>query len=144
MVLSILLSCILIGLGSIHFYWAFGGKFGFARTLPTKITGEKVLNPKKIDCLIVAFVLTLFGVFYAIESGLIVFKLSEWIISYVSWIIPIIFILRAIGEFKFVGFFKSVKETNFGKSDTKIYTPLCLIIGILGITITLLKFYHAH
>ncbi|MBN8642817.1 MAG: DUF3995 domain-containing protein [Flavobacteriales bacterium] len=139
MILSIVLSSIFIGLGCIHFYWALGGKFGFSETLPTKTNGQQVLNPKRSDCLIVGLVLVLFGVFYLIKSRLITFELTAWMIQYASWIIPIIFIFRAIGEFKYVGFFKSIKGTHFSKMDTKIYSPLCLLMGILGITIHLFK-----
>tara|TARA_R110002049_G_scaffold273961_2_gene451889 strand:- start:226 stop:645 length:420 start_codon:yes stop_codon:yes gene_type:complete len=139
MILSILLSTILIGLGLIHFNWVVGGTFGFSESLPTKESGERVLNPKKIDSAIVGIGLTVFGIFYIFKSGLIAYNLPEWIMNYGGWIIPIIFLLRAIGEFKYVGFFKSVKKTNFGKLDTKFFSPLCLLIGILGIIIQLIK-----
>lgn len=139
MILSIVLSIILIGLGLIHFNWVFGGEFGFSESLPTKESGERVLNPKKIDSAIVGVGLTVFGIFYVLQSGLINYNLPEWITKYGSWIIPIIFLLRAIGEFKYVGFFKSVKKTDFGKLDTKFFSPLCLIIGILGMIIQLMK-----
>lgn len=139
MILSILLSLILIGLGMIHFNWVIGGKFGFVESLPTKENGERILNPKKIDSAIVGIGLTAFGFFYLLKSGLIEFNLPESIMKYGSWIIPIIFLLRAIGEFKYVGFFKSVKKTDFGKLDTKLFSPLCLIIGLFGIVIQLMK-----
>ncbi|SHF27179.1 Protein of unknown function [Arenibacter palladensis] len=139
MYLSILLGIILIGLGLIHFNWVIGGKFGFSESLPTKESGERVLNPKKIDSAIVGIGLTIFGIFYVLKSGLIEYSLPAWIIKYGSWIIPIIFLLRAIGEFRYVGFFKSIKKTEFGKLDTKLFSPLCLAIGILGIIIHLVK-----
>ena len=139
MVLSILLSLILIGLGIVHFNWVIGGKFGFVESLPTKENGERILNPKKIDSAIVGIGLTAFGIFYILKSGVIEYNTPEWIMRYGSWIIPVICILRAIGEFKYVGFFKSVKKTDFGKLDTKLFSPLCLIIGISGILIELMK-----
>lgn len=139
MFLSILLGIILIGLGLIHFNWVIGGKFGFSESLPTKESGERVLNPKKIDSAIVGIELTIFGIFYVLKSGLIEYSLPAWIIKYGSWIIPIIFLLRAIGEFRYVGFFKSIKKTEFGKLDTKLFSPLCLAIGILGIIIHIVK-----
>ena len=123
----------------IHLNWVIGGKFGYVESLPTKENGERVLNPKKIDSAIIGIGLIAFGIFYMIESGLIEYNLPEWIIKYGSWIIPIIFLLRAVGEFKYVGFFKSVRKTEFGKLDTKLFSPLCLIIGILGIIIQLIK-----
>jgi len=134
-----LLSIILIGLGLIHFNWVIGGEFGFSESLPTKENGERVLHPKKIDSAIVAIGLTAFGIFYILKSGLFEYNLPEWIMKYGSWIIPIIFLLRAIGEFKYIGFFKSIKKTDFGKLDTKLFSPLCLIIGIFGILNQLMK-----
>jgi hypothetical protein len=95
------------------------------------------LNPKKIDSAMVGIGLTAFGIFYIFKSGLIIYSLPEWIMTYGSWIIPFIFILRAIGEFKYIGFFKSIKTTAFGKLDTIFFSPLCLFIGILGIIIQL-------
>lgn len=139
MILSILLSLILIGLGMIHFNWVIGGLFGFAESLPTKENGESVLNPKKMDSAIVGIGLTAFGIFYLFKTGVFDYNMPEWIIKYGSWVIPIIFLLRAIGEFKYIGFFKSIKNTDFGKLDTKFFSPLCLIIGILGIVIQLIK-----
>ncbi len=110
MILSILLSLILIGLGVLHFNWVFGGKFGFSESLPTKKNGERVLNPKKIDSAIVGLGLVVFGIFYIFKSGLIDYNLPQWILKYGSWIISILFLLRAGGEFKYVGFFKKIKN----------------------------------
>jgi Protein of unknown function (DUF3995) len=137
--LSIILFFIFIVLGLIHFNWAMGGKWGIDQALPTKENGERVLNPKKIDSGIVGFGLTVFGFFYLFRSELMQFHLSNGIVEYGSWIIPAIFILRAVGDFKYVGFFKKVKRTKFGKLDSKLFTPLCLAIGLTGILIHTVK-----
>ncbi len=50
-------------------------------------------------------------------------------------IIPIVFIIRAIGEFHYVGFFKQIKDTDFGQMDTLLFSPLCLVIGLMGFAI---------
>lgn len=133
--LSIVLSLILISLGIIHFNWVVGGKYGFAASLPTKESGERVLNPKKTSTALVGIGLTAFGLFYIFKSGLTNINLPTWISDFGGWIIPVIFILRAIGDFKYVGFFKRIKQTDFGRLDTKFFSPLCLLIGFLGILI---------
>lgn len=138
-IISIFLSIILIGLGMIHFNWVIGGTFGFAASLPTNENGKRILNPKKTDSAIVGMGLTVFGVFYLLKSGLLDYNLPEWVITYGSWIIPIIFLLRAVGEFKYVGFFKRVKHTDFGRLDTTFFSPLCLVIGVFGILVQLIK-----
>ncbi|MDY8138547.1 DUF3995 domain-containing protein [Aquimarina sp. 2201CG5-10] len=138
MILPILLSLLFFVLGLIHLSWVFGGKFGFEASLPTKENGERVLNPKKLDSAVVGLGLMVFGLFYLSKSGIIDYDLPSIILNYGSWIIPAIFILRAIGEFKYVGFFKRVRQTKFGKLDTLFFSPLCLVIGILGILIKLM------
>ncbi|KRE83053.1 hypothetical protein ASG89_13045 [Paenibacillus sp. Soil766] len=39
-------------------------------------------------------------------------------------------VLRAIGDFKYLGFFKKVKHTSFSYYDTRFYSPLCLFLAI--------------
>lgn len=136
--LSILLFGVFLLLGLVHFNWALGGSWGFDAALPTTESGQRVLNPKKADSAIVGLGLTTFGIFYLIFSGLFLnMYLPEWIFSYGRWVIPIIFILRAIGDFKYIGFFKKVRSTTFGKMDTKLHSPLCLGIGISGLIIAI-------
>ena len=137
--LSIILIFIFTVLGLIHFNWAFGGRFGFTKSIPTKENGERVLNPRKIDSAFVGIVLTVFGGFYVLKSGLIDHNLPIWFMNYGSWIIPILFLLRAIGDFKYIGIFKRVKKTNFGKLDTRFFSPLCIFIGVIGLIIQLLN-----
>lgn len=139
MILSILLVIIFFALGLIHFNWVISGEFGFDESLPTNEKGDRVLNPKKIDSAIVGIGLTTFGMFYLLKSGLIDYSLPDFIMKYGGWIIPIIFLLRAIGDFKYIGFFKRIKNTRFGKLDTCFFSPLCLVIALLGIYIHLIK-----
>jgi len=139
MFISFFLSIVFTILGSIHFNWALGGKFGFENSLPTNENGERVLNPKKIDSALVGLILFCFGGFYVINVTVLQPILSPNIRNIIGWIIPSVFILRAIGDFKYIGFSKRIKNTPFGKIDTLFYSPLCFIIGILGILIQFLK-----
>lgn len=139
MILSILLSSIFFILGALHLYWVLGGKFGLAESLPTKESGERALNPGKIETAIVGLGLISFGLFYLLKSGVITYDLPEWIMEYGAWIIPAVFILRAIGDFKYIGFFKTIKHTDFGKLDTKFFSPLCVIMGLTGIIIQVIR-----
>jgi hypothetical protein len=45
----------------------------------------------------------------------------------------VIFAARAVGDFKYVGFFKTVKDSPFAVWDTKAYSPHNLVIsGLAG------------
>jgi hypothetical protein len=138
-ILSTILIVIFTSLGFIHFYWLFGGKWGLEQTLPTKKIGTKAIEPPKFATTIVGIVLVSFGLLYLTNTGLKIFQVPNWIVAYGSWIIPSLFILRAIGDFKYVGFFKKIKNTVFAKADSKWFAPLCLTIGIIGIAIQIMN-----
>ncbi|MFI5138792.1 MAG: DUF3995 domain-containing protein [Sphingobacteriales bacterium] len=137
--ITALLSLIFIVLSAVHIYWGFGGKSGAAASVPAKESGKPVMNPGKIDCFAVASGLFAFGIFALIKAGVILFVLPNWLSQYGLWVIAAIFLLRAIGEFKYIGFFKKIKTTTFGQMDTKFYSPLCLLISFLGIILQYLS-----
>ncbi|MBT9187671.1 DUF3995 domain-containing protein [Zobellia russellii] len=134
MILSLILFLIFVVLGGFHFYWLFGGLWGLEKAIPTK-DGLSSLAIPKIATFFVAVVLVLFGLLYLIKSGLLTIDGPNWIINYAYWFIPSLFILRAIGEFKYVGLFKKIKHTTFANADSKVFIPLCLAIGIMGILV---------
>ena len=138
-ILSIILFLIFIILGGFHFYWLFGGTWGLKKAIPTKTNKTSTMSIPKLATLIVGLILISFGLVYLIKSGLTNVQVPTLVENYGYWLIPSIFILRAIGEFNYVGFFKKIKDTEFGKADSKIFSPLCLIIGIIGILIQLIK-----
>lgn len=79
----------------------------------------------------VAFGLVMMGLLVLQRGSLVNIPIPVWLENYGLWIVVGIFIVRAIGDFKYVGFFKKIKHTAFGQNSTKYYSPLCLIISIL-------------
>ena len=134
--LAFFVSCILLVLAGIHFYWAFGGAWGFDATLPTDAHGKRMLNPKKTDSLIVGLGLLIFGAYYLMITCILTHTIPNWLYVLLGWLIPIIFFARAIGDFRYIGFFKKIKTTRFAKYDTWYYSPLCLILSIATTLIT--------
>lgn len=126
------LTTVFFVLGILHLSWALGNSWGFASSLPTKETGERVLNPKRIDSAIVGLVLIAFGLFYGIKTNYVHLQLPNWIIRFANWFIPALFLLRAIGDFNYIGVFRKVKKTAFEKLDRTFFTPLCILISALG------------
>jgi protein-S-isoprenylcysteine O-methyltransferase Ste14 len=131
--LGLLNGAILIVLSGIHFYWALGGKAGIEKTLPTNLEGKKMLNPKKIDSAMVAVFLFLFALLFFNKIGLLSISLPHLINRFGISVVSMIFLLRAMGDFRYVGFTKKIKTTGFAVLDTKFYSPLCLLIGIVGL-----------
>ncbi len=107
---------ILVLLGVLHVYWAAGGSFGKGVTLPTR-NGKTVLRPTPMITAIVAA--CLFGM-----AALVAAEVAVWVPA-------AIFVLRAIGDFRYIGFFKRIRDSRFAKFDTMLYSPLCLLLASL-------------
>ncbi|MHA7965352.1 DUF3995 domain-containing protein [Paenibacillus sp. CAU 1782] len=54
----------------------------------------------------------------------------DWLFSFGGWLLGSLFRIRAIGDLKWVGFFKKRKGTLFAKWDTALFSPLCLLLGV--------------
>lgn len=131
LVLAILLFVIFLLLSALHFYWAVGGRWGSQAVFPTKDATTAPRMPGIIPTLMVAVGLLSVGLFMLTKTDLLTVALPEWLMTYGGWLVALLFIARAIGEFKYVGFFKKIRNTTFGKNDTKYYSPLCVFIGVL-------------
>ena len=132
---SILLDIIFVTIAVLHFYWGLGGRWAFDKAVPTNERGERVLKTSSESCFVVGSGLLLFASYYLMHVINIELPLPVIIQNSIGWIIPSIFLLRAIGEFKYVGFTKKIKDTTFGKLDTAYYAPLCLLIAALGFAV---------
>ena len=134
---SSLNASILLIISLLHAYWMLGGRWGLAQSLPTNEQGETVLKPDAIACFIVAVGLLSMSVYVFSFSKIINLHLPNVVSKYGIWVIALIFLARAIGDFKYVGFFKKIKNTRFAELDSRFYTPLCLYLGLTFILIAL-------
>lgn len=133
--LGLISSLILFFIGILHFYWAFGGKWAYEKVLPLKREGDRVINPNSYVTVLVGIVFIFFALIYVVEVRLIELKLPRIISDYGVKLLSLLFILRVTGDFKYIGFFKKIKNTTFAKNDTMLYTPLCLFLGIVAFLI---------
>lgn len=138
-IIATTLFLIFLFLSAIHFYWLLGGRTGSHAVFPTKDDTIKPKMPGVIPTLIVAFGLLAVGLFMLVKADMLSFPIPLWLDRSGLWIIAIVFFLRAIGEFNYVGFFKKIRHTKFGQNDTRYYSPLCLIIGMLTLMMELFK-----
>ncbi|MFC4323214.1 DUF3995 domain-containing protein [Litchfieldia salsa] len=133
--LFIYLSVIVLGLVSVlHFYWVFGGTWGLQASLPEKVEGGSVFTPRWIETLIVAVGLIGAAFILLAQNNLVSFFTPNSFTKWSSIVLTCIFFLRAIGDFKYIGFTKRIQNTPFSKHDTKLYTPLCLYLAIIFMT----------
>ena len=130
--LPIILVIIFFIISLLHFYWVFGGKWGLDGSLPKNDEGENLFMPGPLSTMVVALGLLGFGLFYATRAGWLELPYTTRWSNIIGWMIPSIFLLRAIGDFRYCGLTKRVKGTQFAKMDSRYFTPLCLFIALLG------------
>jgi hypothetical protein len=138
--LALILIFIFLGIASIHFYWAFGGRKWSNLAIPTQSLSPEVplFKPRIAETLIVALCFLVFAWIIGMKVQFVDHTwLSQTYTTYAIFGIALIFLVRSIGEFRYVGFFKSIKHTPFGQMDTRYYSPLCLFIAIITLIINL-------
>jgi hypothetical protein len=125
--LSIIVFLIMFVVASFHFYWAFGGKFGLLSAGPS-LEGGKDFIPSRALIFIVAVTLLALAIL-AIQLVSPIKAFKEYI-HVIGYIVSALLIIRAIGDFKYVGFFKKIYNSKFATLDTRFFSPLVLFLGI--------------
>jgi Protein of unknown function (DUF3995) len=135
---SFINTLLFVGIALLHIYWAFGGKRWLDVVLPdTGEHGKKVFVPGPIITMAVAAGILLFAFVSLAAAPFLAGTMPvKWIV-YGNAAIVVIFALRAMGDFRYAGFFKKIKHTPFGKNDSTYYSPLCMAIALLALVIVL-------
>ena len=126
---TLLLALIFAVLGLLHFYWAAGGSFGGGAAIPS-MAGEKIFTPSALASTTVGLLLLLGMYAFVGRIGYLTFGFPGWLFRFGTAVISLLFLLRAVGEFRYVGFFKSIKDSEFAGWDTYLFSPLCLFIAV--------------
>ncbi len=118
-------SLVMLFIAGLHFYWAMGGEKLSENVLPERPDGGKLFRPSPVGTFAVGLVLLTVAVSISAPmfmSGLEVF----WIRIVAS----VIFFIRFVGDFRYVGLFKKMKSSGFARYDTLVYTPLSLFFAV--------------
>jgi hypothetical protein len=139
-ILAAAVCAVFLVLGSWHFYWALGGMQAKSGAIP-EIGGKPAFRPSRAATVAVGLALYACALLVAQCGALFSPILSQ------SWgqglcvALAGALTLRAIGDFRILGFFKKVRGSEFARRDTLVYSPLCLALalGVLFVGLT----YHA-
>jgi Protein of unknown function (DUF3995) len=126
-ILQLINTIIFLTIAGFHIYWAFGGKFGSQAVIP-EMKGKLAFQPPVLATIIVALAM-LVGAWLSWKPHPNSCAKS---LIYGNLAIGIVFFIRAIGDFKYVGFFKKVKGSLFAENDSLYYSPLCLMVSGIG------------
>jgi hypothetical protein len=132
--LGLLASGVLAAFGLLHLYWAFGKRSAGTAVIP-EVGGRPTFVPTTFATVVVALLL--------FAAALLVFgRLSGWGEPAFGWIftwgtggVAAAFFLRAVGDFRLVGFFKRVRGTTFAHWDSLLFSPLCLGLALAALAV---------
>ena len=111
-----------------HFYMALVPVAGELAAVPS-VEGKALFLPSRRATVVVGVVLLLFAGLIAATDGLVSVSIPHVALSWLSFALAAGLLARAVGEFKYVGFFKRVRGTKFATLDTLVYSPLCLLLA---------------
>ncbi len=127
--IALSLAAVFSFLAGLHIYWGLGGRWASESALPRTTGGELVFKPGLLGCLVVAGGLGGFAYLCLAHAALLprpaMLANTHRFLAGMS----VIFALRVVGDFRYVGVFRRIKETDFAVRDRSIYTPLCAVLS---------------
>lgn len=138
-VLVVVSASLLILISGIHVYWAFGGKWAVNAVIPVSKEERPMLRPGEIGTFAVALLLLAAALALVVESGMLELQPLRMAAGWASWACLIVFALRGVGDFNYMGLFKRVKGSRFSKCDTWLYTPLCMYLAFTYLLVLLVR-----
>ena len=136
--LAALLSIVFLALAMVHVYWALGGQSGRLEAVPS-LHGRPLFTPSPLATLLVALALVVAAAIVAGTVGWIHRPVSTRVFRVLTIVMSLVFFVRAVGDFRYVGFFKSARDTRFAYWDSLLYSPLCLGIAVAAFLVARLK-----
>jgi hypothetical protein len=149
LILGLAAASILIVIALVHVYWALGGQTGIAAAIPRRAApqggagsdspsvDEPVFQPGTLVTLLVACGLAAATALLLAGLAILPLPVPLWVITAGCWGLGAVFLLRAIGDFRYVGFFKKIRGSQFATLDSFLYSPLCLFLGGASATVAL-------
>ena len=130
---AVLVAVILAALGLLHIAWAFGTRTLSAAVIPSAPDGTPIMNPGPAITLVVAALLLVAASLLLDRVGLGLQLLPPGLTRLGTIGVGAAFLLRGIGDFRYVGLFRRGRSTPFARLDTWVYTPLVLsLAGLIG------------
>ncbi len=128
-ILALGISFVFVALALWHFRMAASPANSGGGAVPS-VGGKPLFVPLPTATVAVGVVLLVFAALVAATAGFVQIGIPPKMLSWSSLVLALALLARAIGEFRYVGFFKRVRGTRFARLDTLVYSPLCLLLAI--------------
>ena len=126
--LGAVVTSVFVALALWHFRIALSPASGESGAVPS-VSGKPLFVPSAKATVGVAVVLLCFAGLVAATAGLVQLPVSQRILSTLCYVLALGLLARAVGEFRYVGFFKRVRGSRFARLDTLVYSPMCVLLA---------------
>ena len=127
--MAALVAVVLLALAVLHVAWGIVGISGPSIALP-EIDGRPVFTPSRLSCFAVASALACAAFLVLWRGGLVPVLAPSAPSTLGTAGVGFVFLGRAVGDFRLVGFFKRVRNSRFATWDTRLFSPLCVALGL--------------
>jgi hypothetical protein len=129
-ILIVLLICVFLAVGAaFHYFWAFGGRAGWHVAVPQHLDGTQLFAPSRTATFAVAAMLTIVLIVLVVYALRLDLLPRNWLRTAMV-LFGLAFLIRGLAWHRYVGLFKTVRTTAFGRNDTRYYSPGCVLAGI--------------
>jgi phosphoglycerol transferase MdoB-like AlkP superfamily enzyme len=120
---------------SFHLHWALGGRLSLSVSLPQRSDGTPVMAHRlpwwRPAAGAVALGLVALALLLLAYAGHLPLPLPPELVRAALLATGAAFVARALVPNRYVGFFKSLRGTRWARYDTRLYSPLFLLLGLL-------------
>ncbi|MEP7129842.1 MAG: DUF3995 domain-containing protein [Sphingomicrobium sp.] len=118
-----------------HAHWALGGRLGLSVSLPQRPDGTPVMAHRfswwRAAAGAIALLLGVLALLLLDRVHVLALPLPDAVERAALLAVGVAFVARALVPNRFVGFFKTLRGTRWAKYDTRLYSPLFLLLGVL-------------
>ena len=119
---------ILIAVAVAQMYWTLGGSIGLPLTVPGTVRAPPY-RPTGMNRLLVSLSLLVAADLMLVRVGVLTTRIPELGLRVACGALAAAFLARAIGDFRYYGFFKRVTDSPFARLDTAVYSPVCAYLA---------------
>jgi hypothetical protein len=134
---ALVVCAVFVALALWHFYMVLAPSRGVSGAVPS-VEGKPLFMPSTRATVAVGIALLSFAGLVAATAGFVALPIPRLVLVWLCYGLALGLLARAIGEFKYVGFFKRVRGSRFARLDTMVYSPLCLLLAI-GVALVALQ-----
>lgn len=124
--LALLAAALAFGVAVLHVFWALRGTGDSNSAIPSLPNGQPLFSPGPTACILVA--VTIASLAAALAWAVFLPAAVAWPLRSVLTLALIVLTLRAVGDGRFVGFSKRVRDTAYGRADDALYTPAVVLL----------------